>query len=80
MAKFARPPFSALWRADIESYVVPQPGLSYDDDDPLVTAHPEAFCTAAELEEAGKPQQFPESVVVEDASKPPGRKRATKRA
>ena len=81
MAKFARPGAVALRHPETETYIVPQPGVSYADKDPLVKAYPWAFCSAAELEELTNPDQgIVESVVVEAATKAPGEKRSTKRA
>ncbi len=79
MTKFARIPPSALRHPETDSYVVPQPGAAYDDDDVLVLAHPSAFATAAELEGSPRGDEVVVSVSVEQATAAPGEKRSTRR-
>lgn len=79
MAKFARPQPAALRHPETDTYVIPQPGVAYDDKDPLVKAHPWAFVSADELDALERPDQFPESVPIESATRAPGEKRTTKR-
>lgn len=59
-------------------FVVPRPGEPYDDDDVLVKAHRWLFVTADELEDANS-REIVDSVDVEQATRAPGEKRATRR-
>lgn len=59
-------------------WVSPNPADTYDENDPLVQAHRWLFSTAEELAERDT-QPVRESVPVEQATRAPGEKRATRR-
>jgi len=78
---FARPTPTALRHPETDVYVVPERGVGYDENDPLVKAFPWAFVTAQELAELESGDTVIETVErpVEAAEASPGRKRSTRR-
>lgn len=68
----------ALLHPELGTHVVPPLSAYYDDDDPLVVAHPEAFGTDEEILEL-KNAPAVEGVTIEQASAAPGEKRRARR-
>jgi hypothetical protein len=70
----------ALYEPEAGIHVTPKIDEYFDQDHPLVKAHPWAFGTDAELAEQVQAERQQTSVAVEQATAAPGEKRATRRS